>query len=154
MASALNLTLKIKQTPENLAKLQHVKAIFATEIQPKIDKVLRDSEIVHYARVVVIGKDEYIQVITEYDGDERVYTEFFRQHLRDLFETVFSLGEEPLKKEQLDSPDEFAKFTNSKKVNLPSLGTDGGQGPIDHGYFFQAYPNVLVKEITAKFPSV
>jgi hypothetical protein len=70
MAHALNLTLPIKQDPETLAKLQHVKAIFAKEIQPKIDEALRESEIVHFARVLVVH-DKYLQVITEYDGGRR-----------------------------------------------------------------------------------
>ena len=151
MTSALNLTLKIKQTPEVLAKLQWIKANFASQIQKKIDDALRASKIVHFARVLVI-KDLYIQVITEYDGDERVYTEFFRKNLLELFSIVFALAENPPTPEQLASPDEFFKY--STNLNIPSLGTDG-QNHVkpqeEKGYFFQAYPSVLVEDILAKF---
>ena len=91
MAHALNLTLPIKQDPETLAKLQHVKAVFAKEIQPKIEKALRESQIVHFARVLVVH-DKYLQVITEYDGGPMEYTEFFRQALPDVFGVLFSLS--------------------------------------------------------------
>src|SRR5829696_3334520 len=92
MAHSLNLTLPIKQDAETLKKLQHVKAVFADEIQPKIDEALRESRIVHFARVVVID-DKYLQVITEYDGDPKEYTDFFRTALPEVFEILFSLAE-------------------------------------------------------------
>jgi hypothetical protein len=149
---ALNLTFKIRQTPEVLERLQHVKATFAAEIQPAIDAALRDSEIVHFARVLVID-DRYIQVLTEFDGDERVYTEFFRKQLPELFHMVFSLAERPLTREELADPVKFADYTTA--LNLPALGTDGSDhegNERDAGYLFRAYPDVLVKDVLAKFP--
>jgi hypothetical protein len=153
MTSALNLTLKIKQTPEILARLKLVKDGFANGIQPKIDAALRKSEIVHFARVLVID-DLYIQVLTEFDGDRRAYTEFFRQELQDVFATVLPLAENPPTEAQLNSEDEFFKYI--KNANLAALGTDGldhEDGGKDEGFFFSAYPGVLVKEILAQFPS-
>src|SRR5260221_174022 len=139
MTSALNLTLKIKQSPEVLAKLKWIRANFASQIQKKIDDALRASQIVHYARVLVID-DLYIQVITEFDGDEKVYTEFFRKNLLELFTIVFGLAETPPTAEVLASPDEFHKYSTA--LNLPALGTGGliPQGTEkEKGYFFQAY---------------
>ncbi len=76
MTTALNLTLPIKQDAATLQKLAYIKQNFAVSIQPMIDAALQKSEIVHYARVLVID-DKYIQVITEYDGPKEVYAEFF-----------------------------------------------------------------------------
>ncbi|MFZ1219824.1 MAG: hypothetical protein WAO00_11050 [Chthoniobacterales bacterium] len=154
MTSALNLTLKIKQTPETLAKLQAIKAGFAHGIQQKIDAALRDSQIVHYARVLVID-DLYIQVITEFDGDKKAYTEFFRAKLPDVFATIFSLAENPPTAADLVDPDAFYRFSRDK--NLSALGTDGlteeDRGSAkDEGFFFCAYPSVLVKDILAANP--
>jgi len=69
-----------------------LKATFAATVQPLIDKALRDSQIVHFARVVVID-DTYIQILTEYDGDKKDYTEYFRKNLPAVFKAIFSLAE-------------------------------------------------------------
>jgi len=143
MTHALNLTLPIKQDPETLKKLQHVKAVFATEIQPKIEQALRESKIVHFARVVVI-QDKYLQVITEYDGDPKEYTEFFRQALPDVFATLFALAEEAPDFKNLD---EQSFFQLSQGLDLPSLGQSTGESK---GYLFSAYDNHTVKSILAK----
>lgn len=92
MTHALNLTLPIKQDAETLAKLQHLKAVFADEVQSKIAAALKQSRIVHFARVVVID-DKYIQVITEYEGSHQEYTEFFRRALTPVFAAIFSLAD-------------------------------------------------------------
>ncbi len=147
MSSALNLTLKIKQSPENLATLKHIEETFAEKIQKPLDEALRESKLVHFARILNID-NLYLQVITEYDGDENVYTEFFRQKLFPIFALVFSLGENPPDLATLQDPAGFAKF--SKSLNVKSFGTDGlaheGEEK-DKGYFFQAYPDTLVPEI-------
>ena len=70
MAHALNLTIRIRQDAAAQATLAKIAAMFAVQIQPKIDKALRESKIVHFARVLVID-NKYLQVITEYDGDPR-----------------------------------------------------------------------------------
>ena len=118
MARALNLTLPIKQDPETLKKLEYIKSIFAKEIQPKIEEALRKSEIVHFARVLVIH-DKYLQVITEYDGDPKEYTEFFRVALPDVFGALFSLAEGAPKFGDLD---ELSFFRLAQSLDLPGLG--------------------------------
>ena len=42
MAHALNLVLKLKQDQDTQAKLQELKKVFATQVQPAIEKALRD----------------------------------------------------------------------------------------------------------------
>src|ERR687890_600355 len=54
MITALNMTVPLKQDPESQAKLQKLKEVFADHIQPEIDRALRKSRIVHFARVLVI----------------------------------------------------------------------------------------------------
>src|SRR3954462_232560 len=105
MTNALNLVVPINQDPQILAKLQAIKANFAAQIQKTLDDALRVSKIVHYARVFVID-DKYLLVITEFDGDEKVYTEFFRQKLLALFSTVFSLAVDAPTAAQMGSADE------------------------------------------------
>src|SRR5215210_6273796 len=118
MAHALNLTLPIKQDAETLNKLQELKKDFATKIQPAIDKALRESEIVHFARVVVIH-DKYLQVITEYDGGHKEYTDFFRVALPDVFAVLFSLAEGAPPFGDLD---EQSFFRLSQGLHIRSLG--------------------------------
>ena len=54
MTHALNLTLPIKQDAETLAKLRNLEASFTEKVQPAIAAALKQSMIVHFARVVVI----------------------------------------------------------------------------------------------------
>jgi len=150
MAHALNLTLKIRQDATAKATLAQIKADFATKIQPAIDAALRESEIVHFARVLVID-DLYLQVITEYDGDHVAYTDFFRRKLPQVFGLLFSLAEQPIDRSALGDSNAFFEF--SKKLQVRSLGdaSDGdkdGEGNVA-GYLFSAYGNREVREIKA-----
>jgi hypothetical protein len=151
MAHALNLTLKLKQDPQSRQALQELKAAFATTVQPAIDQVLRKSKLVHFARVVVID-DLYIQVLTEYDGEQQAYTNFFLKELPTIFQTVFALAEGAPSWDKLSKPDEFYKFSRDK--NLPGLG-EGIDDPGLHkkksdGYLFSAYGEKMVKELLPK----
>ena len=150
MAHALNLTLPIKQDPETLKELQKLKDEFAEKIQPAIDKALRESKIVHFARVPVVH-DKYLMVITEYDGGPKEYTEFFRKALPKVFERLFSLAEGAPSFGDLD---QNSFFKLSQHLDLPSLGQSkeghtGGDGK-DKGYLFSAYDDRKVQEILPK----
>jgi hypothetical protein len=151
MAHALNLTLRIKQDPDTQKRLAQIAAIFASQIQPKIDKALRDSQIVHFARVLVID-NKYLQVITEYDGTHVDYTEFFRQQLPDVFGMLFSLAENAPPPAAMNDQNAFFEF--SKSLQIRSLGdsVDGDTDQEEHlaGYLFSAYGNREVKEILPK----
>jgi hypothetical protein len=153
MAHALNMTLPIKQDAATLEKLKQVKAVFATQIQPKIDEALRNSKIVHFARVVVID-DKYLQVITEYDGEHKAYTEFFRRSLPDVFATLFSLAELPPGTPSFDKLDANSFFELAKGMQRRSLGesADGSEDVAGNkeGYLFSAYRNKTVKDILPK----
>ncbi len=145
MATALNMTMRLKQDPASQAKLAAMAAMFTDHIQAHIDKALRGSTIVHYARILVID-NKYIQVITEFDGDKQVYTDFFRVALPDVFKAIFELVEDAPPWDELNDRDAFYAFTKDK--NVRALGTD----PADpkEGYLFAAYNDVTVKEILQK----
>jgi hypothetical protein len=151
MAHSLNLTLKIKQDPATLAKLEEFKAIFP-KVQGRIAEAMRSSKILHFARVVVLH-DLYIQVITEYDGDRQAYSEFFRRELPEVFALVFALADdappEAELKAMLADPDLFLAY--SKDKDIKPLGTSLTNDPEDH-FVFSAYGDMTVKEILPLLP--
>jgi hypothetical protein len=147
MPHSLNLTLKLKQDPESKKKLEEFKALFPL-VQAKIAAAMKKSQILHFARVVVIN-DEYIQVLTEYDGDRKAYTEFFRSELPDVFERVFGLAEGAPPWSELKDPDTFFNF--SKDKDIKPLGTSTSGDPEDH-WVFSAYGDLTVKEILPLLP--
>jgi hypothetical protein len=144
MPVALNLTVPLKQDPESQEKLKQLAAHFADQVQPVIDQALAKSELVHFARVVVID-NKYLQVLTEFDGEPDEYTEFFRRELNPVFKAIFELVEGAPPWDELNNPDTFFEFTHN--ANLPSLGTSGEGSDRDRGYLFSAYGNNTVREI-------
>jgi hypothetical protein len=146
MITALNMTVPLKQDPESLAKLQQLKAIFADRIQPEIDRALRKSKIVHFARVLVIH-DKFLQVITEFDGDPEEYTEFFRRELPHVFKPIFELAEGAPDWDHLNDQDSF--FQASKGLNVKALGRSE-DGREDQGWLFTYFPRT-VREIEESF---
>jgi hypothetical protein len=148
MPHALNMTIPIRQDAATLQKLRDFERDFATKYQAKMDQALRDSKLVHYARVVNIN-DKMLMVITEYDGDHKGYTEFFRRALPELFAAIFDLAEAP----PFGELDQNKFFQVSKSLQHRSVGesvdgsTDGAGG--SEGYLFSAYDHRSVKEILA-----
>ena len=145
MTHALNLTLPIKQDAATQARLKHLADIFETEVQPKIEAALKESRLVHFARVVVID-NKYIQVITEYEGAHQEYTEFFRRKLQPIFAAIFALADGVP-----DVSDTNAFFEFAKNHNLRSLGkaTDGSKDFSGNpaGWLFSAYGHKTVDDV-------
>jgi len=148
MPHALNLTIPIKQDEATQKRLAQIAAEFPTKFQPKIDAALKKSKIVHFARVVNVH-NKFLQVITEYDGDHKAYTEFFRKELPDVFAALFSLADAP----SFDKLNQEQFFQLSKSLNLRSLGeTNLGESDdvgTAEGYLFAATGNKTVKDILA-----
>ncbi|MGH3720995.1 MAG: hypothetical protein ACRDRI_19545 [Pseudonocardiaceae bacterium] len=134
MATSLNLTLPLKQDPQTQESLTQLKAFFTQKIQPMIDAALSESQIVHFARIVVID-DKYLQVLTEFDGDLRGYAEFFHKELGRVFQEIFSLAEDAPPWEELNNPDSFYKYAHAH--NRTPLG----------GYLFSAVGDTTVREL-------
>ncbi|CTQ51676.1 hypothetical protein LP7551_00188 [Roseibium album] len=146
MTHPLTLTLKIKQDPETLAALEALKENFAEQIQPKIDEALRASKLVHFARVAVIGDNDYIQVITEYDGDHFEYTEFFRRALTPIFAKIFSLADGVPDVQDPTAFFEFSKNANYRTLGLSADGANDMNGN-QAGWLFSAYDHAEVRDI-------
>jgi hypothetical protein len=145
VATALNFTVPLKQDPQSQERLEHLMASFAQRIQPAVDAALSRSQIVHFARVLVIDR-KYLQVLTEFDGDPMDYTEFFRKELGPVFEAIFALAEGAPAWEELNNPNSFYEYTSN--LNLSSLGSSavGNEG---RGYLFSAVGDRTVRELQA-----
>jgi hypothetical protein len=145
MAIALNFTVPLKQDPQSQAGLAHLAASFAQDVQPALDAALARSQIVHFARILVID-NKYLQVLTEFDGDPLDYTEFFRKQLGPVFRAIFALAEGAPPWDELNNPNSFYEYTRT--LNLPSLGTStvGNEG---RGYLFSAVGDTSVRELQA-----
>ena len=151
MAHALNLFVPILQDPDSLNLLATIKARFATKDQVTIEKAARESQIIHFLRVLILD-DKYFIVLTEYDGGHPDYAEFFRVELPDLFKDIFTLAHGPGAWGKLDSEKPF--YEASKILQKRSLGnslygeTDPSGAP--EGYLFHAYGSRTVKQILAE----
>lgn len=147
MTHALNLVLPLKRDRATRDAVDELAAAFATKVQPAIDAALRKSKLVHFARVVVIGYD-YICVFTEYEGDHKEYTEFFRRELAPVFATIFGLAEGA---PDADDPTAFWNYAASKNVHSLGTAADGSQDMQGNiaGWLFSAYDHKGVEEIQA-----
>jgi len=146
MARALNFTAPLKQDPDTQQRVKELAATFTDRVQPLVDSALAKSQIVHFARVLVID-NKYIQVLTEYDGDPLAYTEYFRTELGPVFEQIFSLVEGAPPWAELNNPNSFYEFTH--KLNVIALGT-ATTGDRNQGFLFSAYGDRTVREITSQ----
>ena len=145
MTNALNLTLPIKQDAATQAALKQLAAIFETQVQPKIEAALKESRIVHFARVVVID-NKYIQVITEYEGPHQEYTEFFRRKLQPIFAAIFNLADGVPDVGDTNAFWQFAKDHNIRSLGKATDGsTDFNGNPA--GWLFSAYGGKTVEDI-------
>jgi hypothetical protein len=145
MTFALNLTLPIKQDAETQAKLNGLADAFETKIQPAIQEALKKSQIVHFARVVVID-NKYIQVLTEFDGEFKAYAEFFRRALTPVFAAIFSLAEGAPDVTDVNGFWEYVKNHNPHSLGKSPDGAKNFDGS-PAGYLFSAYDQRTVKEI-------
>jgi hypothetical protein len=141
MPIALNLTLPLKQDAETQEKLATFAAAFAEHVQPRMEAALRESELVHFARVYVI-ENRWLLVLTEYDGDPITYSEFFRLQLRDVFKYVIELVEDAPPWEEIDNEPKF--FEYMQKYNPASLGENTGD-EFNRGYLFSMFDKTVAE---------
>lgn len=134
--NTLNLTLPIKQDLVTKTKLVFLQNKFNTELKDKVDEALKKSNIVHFARFVLIG-DDFLQILTEFDGDFREYTDFFKEHLGEVFQELFTVVEGA---DAIDINDANAFFQFIKAHNLSPIGD----------YIYTSYPGFTVKNIKKK----
>jgi hypothetical protein len=149
MAVALNLTAPLKQDEDTQNRLKQLANTFADEVQPALDAALAKSEIVHFARVLVID-GKYLKVLTEFDGDPQAYTEFFRKELGPIFQLIFSLVEGAPPWDELNEPNNFFEYTRGLDLNALGRSTSAGE---DKGYLFSSIGDTTVREIKSKSAS-
>jgi hypothetical protein len=152
MANALNLAITIGQDEFTQARLRALASTFSSTLQPLVDKVFRDSLVIHFARIFVID-NKYLVLVAEYDGPGQEYTEVFRRALGPLFSALFSIAE------GVQNSDDMLRDANvfweaTKSFNYRSLG-DSVDGHHDlegksQGYLFSAYGDRSVTEILSK----
>ena len=107
---------------------------------PVVSKVLGDSNMVHHARFTVLGNPpRYLQILTEYDTEFRVYTDFFADNLKDFFKVVFALVEGVPPPGGDISREDVYKLVGA--FDVPCLG---------HNHF-TSFGGRTVKEIKEKF---
>lgn len=143
MPTALNMTLPLKQDFQSQRKLEELKANFPNGIQQAIDAALKKSTIVHFARVLVI-ENKYIQVLTEFDGDKKVYALFFLRELPTVFQAIFELAEGVPSWEDLSASEDLF-YEVSQSFNIRGLGKKDDDPSA--GWLFSAFGNTSVKEI-------
>jgi hypothetical protein len=117
----LNATLPLKQDAESQAKLQAFAAEFKSKWADQVWKVLKDSNMVHYARFTVID-NKYMQILTEFDGDFIAYSRFFASKLPEFFRTVFTLVDADIPRGAGGEADLSLIFEYINKRNLPNVG--------------------------------
>ncbi len=136
MQNFLNLTLPLKQDATSQAKLPAVLTALKSA-SSRIKDTLKDSQIVHFARFLVIGRPpRYLQVITTFDGDEDTYAKFFFDELRGIFTAAYELVEDAPTGENFT----FEKFRDFNKKNQTT--------EVRQIFHFSAFENKTVKDIT------
>jgi hypothetical protein len=153
MAVALNLTIPLKQDPESQAALRHLASSFAETIQDPIGRALAESRMVHFARIVMIEENDrarYLQVLTEFDGDPAIYTEFFRVKLGSVFKQIFAFAEGAPPWEELNTTETFYEYSHG--LNLKSLGKSANPDD-DGGYLFAVAGDKTVRELYPELSS-
>jgi hypothetical protein len=145
MTHALNLTLPLKQDPDSQRKLAELGAIFTDHVQPAIAAALKKSQIVHFARVLVID-NKYIQVITEYEGPHQEYTEFFRRELTPVFAKIFELADGAPDVSDPNAFWDYAMGHNIRSFGMSTSGSTTFKGE-PAGWLFSAYDGRDVKTV-------
>lgn len=143
MPHALNMTMPLKQDEGSLQALQQLKATFADTFQKEIGNALAESNIVHYARILILD-DKYIQILTEYDGDKINYALFFYRKLPNVFRGIFSLVEgAPAIDDLMQCEDLFV--ATSKSFDVRALGKKDDDD--EAGWLFSAFEDKTVNDI-------
>lgn len=132
----LQTVLSVKNpVPENALALKRVLQYGA----PFIEKVLRDSQMVHFASFVFLENDSKLVLFTAYDGDIDSYIGHFAREFGPLFDRFFDHIENrppaPIKEHAF----EFVQFLKLYQ-HAPAVG-----------YFFSAYPEAQADQIKWRF---
>jgi hypothetical protein len=123
----LNVVMRIKSpVAEHASMLQAVIKSGA----PSIEHLLRHSNMVHFARFVMLNNDTELALFTTYDAPFEDYIRHFARAAGPLFDKIFEHIEEHPPMPVRNYPDEFVEHI--RRFDRPSVG----------GYFFSANPGL------------
>ncbi len=106
---------------------------------PFIEKVLRDSNMVHFASFMFLEGDSKLVLFTMYDGDFDTYIAHFAREFGHLFDRFFSHIAIAPRMPIREHPDDFVNYLRQFV-----------QSPVE-GYYFSAYPQVTTDMIGRHF---
>lgn len=106
---------------------------------PRIEKKLSDSKHVHFASFIFLENDTKLALYTVYDRDFDAYIAHFALEIGPLFDRIFEHIEDPPPTPVDKFPKEFVDTIRSHNARPAA------------GYFFSAYPNARVDDITNHF---
>jgi cytochrome P450 len=106
---------------------------------PFIEKVLQDSQMVHFASFMFVDNDSKLILFTMYDGDFDTYIAHFAKEFGHLFDRFFSHVAITPTMPIREHPFEFVQYL---KQFLSA--------PVE-GYYFSAYPETATHQITKHF---
>ncbi|MFM2075109.1 MAG: hypothetical protein RJB34_1414 [Pseudomonadota bacterium] len=106
---------------------------------PFIEKVLRDSNMVHFASFMFLEGDSKLVLFTMYDGDFDTYIAHFAREFGHLFDRFFSHIAVTPRMPIRENPEDFVNYLRQFV-----------QTPVE-GYYFSAYPQVTTDMIVREF---
>ena len=135
--TSLNLIVTLKDTDEARKAITDLVGMLQSMGSDHIvNQGLEKSNIVHFARFLLLGGGRQVAVITEFDGSFKDYTFAFADLLGDIFDALFQQCEESPPLPVREHPAEF--FAYVSKYNVEPLLP-----------LYSAYPKLTVLDIRA-----
>jgi len=128
----LNVVMKVK-TPIAV-HAEYIKKIIYYGA-PVVEHLLNKSDVVHFARFLLLNNDTELALITTYDGGYDEYLEYFAEQAGPLFDMIFEHIQDAPPMPVRDNRQAFADHI--ARYNLPSAG----------GYFYAACPQAKVSDV-------
>ncbi|MFT7652279.1 MAG: cytochrome P450 [Candidatus Azotimanducaceae bacterium] len=125
----LNVVMKIR-TP--FAEHAEALKLVIHHGAPLVENLLRQSNIVHFARFVFLNNDTELGLFTTYDGDFETYIRFFAEAAGPVFDLIFEHIDHPPPSPVRNNPTAFVEH-----IRLYDVASAGG-------YFFSAAPMEVV----------
>jgi hypothetical protein len=135
--TSLNLIINLKQTDESKKAIADlVKMLQDMGGSNPVAAGLEKSNIVHFARFLLLEGGTKVAILTEFDGSFKDYTYAFADLLDDMFNAVLEHAEDAPPLPVRSHPQEFFEFV--QKYNVEPLLP-----------LYSAYPNLTVLDIRA-----
>jgi len=133
ITQGLNLTLELKSPLMMLPLLVAIEAL-----QRRTDEALKELHFVHFARFLPTRDNQYLLVITEFDGDLEPYVMDFAASISEVFSAILAFVKDAPPLPVHEHPDEFWAFIQK---NNKVLGT------FNQWALYSSYPDKTVLDI-------